>query len=652
MKDNKGMSLVELLISVTILAIVIVSAAAFMVTGSRSFARGSANSNVQSEAELAVNQVEDLVIDVNGGVDYLVDDTADTEELVMYHVENDDSGVTTYKKRTVTWDRAGETLKSSEWDMDYDEPTNHYVEKAEVYKDQLLADNVTDFNVDLSDSEVGTASNGTPITIVRSVVIRVDCHDATTGNVAYATTPVITLRNRLMRSATPEAIFPETPAGDSTLVLYISDSGLGAALPIVNRVTTVERDKLYNIFAIVNLGSDVNDQCDWTIEGESAGSSCLSTIDASGVLSVAELEPNDYLVITATYKNNSNKKVVGVVKVIGGSGGGSGKSLDSVKIIPTNMTTFAPNYASDVRTSGTWTQAELNDLDYTWSISEPERVASFDNKGKSLALSIIQEEQNYGKIITITLVVHSDVTGQTVSDQVQYRIANKGTKPGGDDLLERGKVGDVIGYHGDNWYSFEPPFYDENPVYEYYFCDIEGNRISAHDSLLDCIVISGGHGSYYLSFTKDLPPEREYYIKVMVHYHDKWKGTDWDYERIHYIPAVSLWGETTYCNATVNSGCEFYYNIGGYYELAWANSNPPVYEYEVVDLVYDAPEGVTVTATAAGAQARTVTRIWSRAVFDCSDWNKAGSITLKSMTIKITMKGYPDIYTYSTVLFQ
>ncbi len=95
MRNNKGITLVEVLVTVAILSIVIVTASTFMTTSSRSFARESADSDVQSEAELAVNQIEDLIIDVNGGVS-MTDDT-DNMELLVYHAEDDSSGVTVYK---------------------------------------------------------------------------------------------------------------------------------------------------------------------------------------------------------------------------------------------------------------------------------------------------------------------------------------------------------------------------------------------------------------------------------------------------------------------------------------------------------------------------------------------------------------------------
>ena len=661
MKDNRGLTLVELLITVTILALVIAGAATFMLAGSKSFAKGSADSNVQGEAELAVNQIEDLVIDVNGGVDYVIDDAADTESLVMYHVEADNSGVTVNKKRTVTWDRSEKNIYSGEWTVDKD-GSGAYVETSTVYANQLLAENVTDFNVDLSDKYTETGKDGTDIEIVRSVVIRVDCLDST-GKSTYATTPTITLRNRLMLSASPDEIFQNTPTPDESLLLYISDTGMEGAVPVRDRVTTVERGKVYNIFVMVNVGTNVNSLCNFTVEGETTGT--LSSITPTGVhiaLDVNSTEPNDYLKITASYITNPSKKVSGWVRVIGGNS----KSLDSVSISTEGWNSLTPKFTAHPQCTN-FTPKEIEDLQYTWSVTEPERMEDgIVYTQRKLNLQIKNEDDNYGRVFTITVVCYSSATNQSVSASVLFRC-NKG---GGDPMLERGKAADLPGNHGDVWNTFPSPFYPKNITYKYYFCDIYGNKTSAHDSLLPCIVLNVGDGNYNLTFSSDLPPENEYYIKVEIYY-ETWEKDVWDesghhvlpsetvkvHECIHYIPAVSLWGiaQKESKNA-LNTGFNFTYEIQGYYELEWANSNPPVYKYEVVDMNAVIPNDITVTPTFGKAEARTTEAIETRCAFDVKipgdDWSRYGEIELNSMVIRVSMKDHPSIYSDITIIFE
>lgn len=665
MKDNRGLTLVELLLTVTILALVIAGAATFMLAGSKSFAKGSADSNVQGEAELAVNQIEDLIIDVNGGVDF-TDDT-DASTLTMYHVEAENSGVAVNKKRVVKWDKSDKKLYSSEWKVDKD-GSGAYVElDPPVYTDQLLAENVTDFNVDLSDKYTETAKDGTDIEIVRSVVIRVDCLDGT-GKSTYATTPTITLRNRLMISSSPDEIFEHTPAPDDSLLLYISSTGMEGAVPVRDRVTTVERGKVYNIFVMVNAGTNVNSLCDFTLEGETSGA--LSTITPEGVhiaLDVNTTEPNDYLKITATYKTNSAKKVSGWVRVIGGNS----KSLLGVKILPAGKVEGGDQYSAQFNSQyfeDGLTDEDKATFDYTWEVIDASIFKPFAVKNDKLSLFLDQQPGNYDQVVEIKLTLHCASTNQTVSDRVLYRTPPEGTTKG-DSLVERGKRDDEnAGYHGDNWYGFSGgPWIDQGSItYEAYFCDIYGNKISAYDPLLDQLEIRVQNGSYWFTFKENLPPENEYYIKIIVKYHVytvNWDKTiteaDWQYSRIHYIPAVSLWGSTIHLsqNFKQSKNFEFTYDIIGYYELEWASARAP-YVYEVVEFNCDVPKGYTVTPEIGNTQARTETMIRAQCSLNvtCEKgpdwlWEHEDEIKPKSMKIKVYLKDHPNIYTYIDVLF-
>ena len=142
-----------------------------MMTGSRSFTKGSADSNVQKEAELTVNQIEDMIIDLNGGVSMNVDQA--TTELSMYHAEDDGTGTMVYSKSAVRWDKNDQNVYCSKWDVAYDASTGTFADGAAEYADQLLAEHVTDFKVDLSDTLTTKAMDGTTKTIVKSVLISV-----------------------------------------------------------------------------------------------------------------------------------------------------------------------------------------------------------------------------------------------------------------------------------------------------------------------------------------------------------------------------------------------------------------------------------------------------------------------------------------------
>ncbi|MBQ6888615.1 MAG: prepilin-type N-terminal cleavage/methylation domain-containing protein [Lachnospiraceae bacterium] len=649
MKENRGLTLVELLVTIAILSIVLVIATSFMMTGSRSFAKGNADAQVQKEAELAVNQMEDMIIDVNGGVDMLKDDSTGDRELILYNAGGA-GGVVEFTKESIIYKKTDEKIVCSKWNMKYDTASDTYSVDSAIYTDQLLAENVTEFEVDLSDIYKDTAEDGTEIDIVKSVQIKVGYKDSS-GQASYATSPVITLRNRMMRSSNPTHIWHNTPKETDTLRLYISGSEIATVVPIQDGVTTVTRGNMYNVFAMINDGSNVNDLVDWEI-GET---NTLSTIDSSGKLTVGTYEPCTFLTITAKYKSNPSQKVSGVVRVEGGTL----KSLDGVSITTKSLLPFAPQYGSMVSTIG-FTESEIAALTYTWTVSAPERVESFNGTGKELALTVKQESENYGKSFTITLQVHSNITGQTVSDSIVYRIDNEGTV-GGDSNMERGRTATDANDHAKNTYTLKPPVYEKVEMTpDYYFCDEYGNHISALDKYkpyVELKLLGDAYAeSYTLTFTKDLPPDRPYYIKVIIHYHDLVGENNWKYERIHYIQQLRIQGETTYITEAANLYDGFYtnYSIVGYYNIAWVNVQPVNYE---VTLDYEAPAGVVIGANVIQTEtAGDEGRLWARFLFDVDTggmefWKVAQETKVKSATIKISHKDYPSIYTYSTVIF-
>lgn len=70
MKDQRGFTLVELLIGVVILSIVTAAVCSFIVIGSRSYAAANTEIMLQQEAQLAMNQISDVVIDTTRSVNY------------------------------------------------------------------------------------------------------------------------------------------------------------------------------------------------------------------------------------------------------------------------------------------------------------------------------------------------------------------------------------------------------------------------------------------------------------------------------------------------------------------------------------------------------------------------------------------------------
>ncbi|NCB51810.1 MAG: type II secretion system protein [Clostridia bacterium] len=122
-KNNKGFSLIELIISIAILGIVAVAALGFMVSGTRGFSSVSSNVSLQYKSQLAMNYIQEYVIDCNTGICfqnntlYVIDsetvtnaETGDDEIVFNVHIFKYVSGdeAIYYMESTATYQATGE----------------------------------------------------------------------------------------------------------------------------------------------------------------------------------------------------------------------------------------------------------------------------------------------------------------------------------------------------------------------------------------------------------------------------------------------------------------------------------------------------------------------------------------------------------------
>jgi len=84
MKNNKGLTLIELIISLVIFAIVMTAAFSFMLAGTHSYEAVTDRLSLNLEAQLALNQLGDYVLDCNAGLSY--------SDGTLYVVDYDDDG--------------------------------------------------------------------------------------------------------------------------------------------------------------------------------------------------------------------------------------------------------------------------------------------------------------------------------------------------------------------------------------------------------------------------------------------------------------------------------------------------------------------------------------------------------------------------------
>lgn len=147
--DNAGFSLVELLVAIAIFSIVSIAFFEFLTVAVRHYQKETMEVEIQYEAQLAVNQLQDLMIDAKKGVSYTVNGitniqsdadivagtTVNSKEVIVYNTD---------RYYVVKWNVADKELVYSEYKREADGTWT------EVADEQLMAEYISEFSVDLS----------------------------------------------------------------------------------------------------------------------------------------------------------------------------------------------------------------------------------------------------------------------------------------------------------------------------------------------------------------------------------------------------------------------------------------------------------------------------------------------------------------------
>lgn len=308
-KDQRGFTIVELLIAIAILSIVVASVCGFILVGSRNYASGNSDINVQQEAQLSLNQMSDVLIDTTRSVNYMGYDgsgnpvkvlkdaeftfTPEDKSLVMYNgvVEENvsPSGAPTTEVKEGNgnkhyhfyWSKQNETLYYAELDVqpgDVDISSISFpIFTAPDPDDPLaappagwveLASHVTDFSVDLSQVEEK-----------RVVQLSLTFLD---GKREYVTSNNVTIRNKVGVNDAELAALDKK----KTLAVKIMDN------PIV------EPGETFHFSVPKVTGKNVADKSvEWSVEGMTSADTEF-TDKANGVLKVGKDETTEYIKVT------------------------------------------------------------------------------------------------------------------------------------------------------------------------------------------------------------------------------------------------------------------------------------------------------------------------------------------------------------------
>lgn len=301
-KNQKGFTLVELIIAVAILAIVTLSVCGFIVVGSRSYTSANTDIMLQQEAQLALNQISDVIIDTTESINYgsgtemVLKDTEfssepDEKDLVVINghgglAPTDSSLQNNNLCYQFEWRKDTETIYFRDSEAVITE--SHPKPDEDEWNDwAILAQHVKELHIDISQFEEN-----------RVVMISMTFQN---GNKEYTTSNNVTVRNRVAINKID--IEPMKKAQDFTIMTVdsvILEPGDTFNLADKTQVFTTSDDDAVR-WELVDPGITT------------------STISLNGQLSIGTSEDRQSFLVRVSRENeeyeNQNKKVAETVTV-------------------------------------------------------------------------------------------------------------------------------------------------------------------------------------------------------------------------------------------------------------------------------------------------------------------------------------------------
>lgn len=268
---NQGVSLIELLVVIAIIAIVGGLIAGFIMTSTKAYKSADKEVNLQYEAQLAVNQIRDYIIDANANI-------SQSEDTYSIYNRTEEG----YTRETLSWDASKQAIFYEKWKKD--KMDSQEVVQTEAVK---LADYVDDFSMDLSKAE---EERKVEITLSMSYQGK-----------EYSTSSIVNLRNAILVNDTKKEY--DTPVEEevSTVTEVRVTTSKYTILPGNEQPFIAEVEGNYYPSKAVVWSVEVLDG-----SGPVTGTKLEATADNVAILTVALGETANKLRITATSVQNPN----------------------------------------------------------------------------------------------------------------------------------------------------------------------------------------------------------------------------------------------------------------------------------------------------------------------------------------------------------
>lgn len=306
-KNQKGFTLVELIIAVAILAIVTLAVCGFIVVGSRSYTSANTDIMLQQDAQLALNQISDVIIDTTDSISYGVR-AGGVGDMQLVLKDSEFGGEATEKCLAVVnkkeagsnndnesywfyWSKEDEIIYFNKVEaysstMSMSEIQSKFEEAADQSRVSILAQHVTDFSVDLTQFEAN-----------RVVMLSVTFEN---GNRMYSTSNNVTVRNRIALNEL--TVGPLKRAEEF----------------VINTVTsvTLEPGDTYSLASKVTVTTPGDDAITFEQVG---GTQYGTSVDAAGMVTIGKEDMRDNFSVKVSRTNEQyageNDRVARTIKV-------------------------------------------------------------------------------------------------------------------------------------------------------------------------------------------------------------------------------------------------------------------------------------------------------------------------------------------------
>ena len=294
--NNKGFSLIELIITVAILTIITSAILGFIVTGTKSYGNVNEEVELQQEAQLSFNQLSDLIIDSTNGIKYYYNDnenkiiltdsditeTVTSKTLAIYNTVKE-AGVEKKYIYNIIW-------KKSENKLYLRKDTIAATGAVTKGTPELMAEYVSDFSPSLAKAQKK-----------KKVVIELSF---VKNNKSYVSKKNFALRNKAVVNGTITDIFDNMLGTMSS----VSDVEITKDNQVVSQVT------IWKNLGTINFGSKVtgvgfpSNDVTWnlsgstsSVNGEESGTSVANT-STGCIVTIGRNEASGSLSLTATSK--------------------------------------------------------------------------------------------------------------------------------------------------------------------------------------------------------------------------------------------------------------------------------------------------------------------------------------------------------------